>query len=156
MIQARSLRVTFLLLLASMALAQPGFAVLGGKEESVELDRQIFSGGKDTATSYEAFTVHEFVSGGVTVREYASPSGTIFGLVWKGVNHPDLSSILGGYYSDYRKISTSRIKKRGHHPYSMTQSPSVIVEKFGHMRAVHGKAYVPALFPEGVSAFDIQ
>jgi hypothetical protein len=32
----------------------------------------------------------------------------------------------------------------------------VVVERWGHMRDLHGRAYLPALLPDGVTVDDLQ
>jgi hypothetical protein len=145
-----------MLILVSAFFSKPSLATLGDKDDSVETDRKAFAAIRNPSTAHENYTVHEIASDGMTIREYAAADGTIFAIAWKGISHPDLSSIMGDYFSDYQKTSKNLAKQKGHRPHAIVRSPSVVVEKFGHMRAAQGKAYVLALLPEGVSANDIQ
>ncbi|MDR3608877.1 MAG: DUF2844 domain-containing protein [Oligoflexia bacterium] len=134
---------------------------LGEREDSIEVDRKSLSGSHHTQAVYSGFSVHEIANDGVTIREYVSQNGVIFGIAWKGVIHPDLSTLLGSYSSEYQTVSKNSQYARarsalGRRNYSETKSANVVVEKSGHMRALQGKAYLPSLIPEGMTPSDIQ
>jgi hypothetical protein len=136
-------------------------ATLGETSDSIETDRKAFALSRHTQVTHESYTVHEISDDGMTLREYVSTGGLVFGLAWKGVTHPDLSPLLGSYNADYKAASmrsqTPRARSAtGHKVSSQIKGSSVVVEKSGHMRALQGKAYVPALLPEGVTADEIQ
>jgi hypothetical protein len=130
-------------------------AGLGESEASVDQDRQALSGQRNASVAHPQYTVHEIVNGAVTVHEYAQ-NGVVFGVAWKGVAAPDLSSLLGNYYSEFQDASKQAVRQKGQRAHSMVQGAHVVVERSGHMRAIQGKAYVLALLPQGVSADDIQ
>jgi Protein of unknown function (DUF2844) len=95
-----------------------------------------------------SYNVNTFVTGnGVTVREYSTPSGTVFGVAWQGRRPPDLSVLLGSYYAGYTAASA-----KGHRDLhrSVTTGPDSVVVMAGHMGHVVGHAYVPSLAPAGV------
>jgi hypothetical protein len=106
---------------------------------------------------HAAFSVKEIVSNSVPVREYLNRDGTVFGMAWKGRNHPDFASILGTYYAEYQELNArhdSGPRMRGGR--RNLQGSHLIVEKFGHMGALKGRAYIPALIPAGVSTNEIK
>jgi hypothetical protein len=114
------LRIVFLML----ALPIHGHASLGGDEGSVQSDRVHMQGALLRITRSDAYTVHEMQApSGTTVREYVSPSGTVFAVAWQG--------------------------PRGHGPL-LIQEVGLVVQQSGHPRAFVGTAYVPQLLPPGV------
>ena len=100
-------------------------------------------------------SIHEFQSETITVREYVSPSGVVFGIAWNGLTHPDLIPLLGSYASEHQKAA-SHIKRQPGHKYVKVESDNVVVEKWGHMRNLQGRAYAPALIPQGVTTDEIK
>ena len=85
------------------AAAGPVRAGLGGDATSIESDAAAMQGKMSQSPKQEleqsaAYNVKTFVTGnGVTVHEYAAPSGTVFGIAWQGRRPPDLSVLLGSY-----------------------------------------------------------
>src|ERR1700733_3415028 len=76
-------------------------ATLGEKESSVDNDIQIYKGSK-TTTETEAYTVHELLlNNGTSIKEYVSHAGLVFAATWHGLTQPDLTALLGRYYSEY-------------------------------------------------------
>ena len=72
-----------------------------------------------------------------------------------GHTPPDLKQLLGdSYKSDYDMASQSP-RQRGRKA-SAVHGSHVVVETWGHMRKLQGRAYDPALIPTGVSAHEIQ
>jgi hypothetical protein len=158
MFRARNGRKQLLLLSAFLVLScSTAFAGLGQDQTSVETDRKIFSGGKSQVTSFSGYVVHQFASDGLTVNEYSAPNGPVFAVTWKGVNHPDLTSLLGSYLKDYQEaIKSTHRQVAGRRRFGVIQGKDVTVERGGHMRAARGRAYVTSLFPQGVSVNDIK
>ena len=73
-------------------------ATLGGDASSVNSDRVKIRGALIGISRSERFTVHQLQSSaGTTVREYVSPSGTVFAVSWDGPWMPDLQQTLGSY-----------------------------------------------------------
>lgn len=130
------------------------YATLGGPASSVESDRRVLSATKRAANFCASFTVHEMVSQSTVVREYVSTSGTVFAIAWNG-SQPDLSQLLGSYAEQYREALHVTKRQPGVRR-SIVKGPDVIVENWGHMRNLRGRAYAPALIPSGVTLDDIQ
>lgn len=136
-------------------------ASLGATEDSLEKDRVSIKAAAVKSTKAEAYTTHEFLSGGLQVREYASPDGTVFAVTWHGAGNPDLSTLLGSYFGDYevakRKLAPSKKRRTfGRVSYSTVTGEKVVVKTFGHMRSARGLAYAPKLVPQRVSPNDLQ
>ncbi len=137
-------------LLSILLAALPGWAALGGDVESIEADQVHLQGTRKTTVG-PAFTVHEIqAASGITVREYLSPSGQVFAIVWQGPWLPDLRQLLGKYFDPYvegqREQNVSRVGRR---PLQV-ERPGLVVQSGGHPRWFEGRAYIPELLPAGV------
>ncbi len=140
---------------ATLAIATPSPAMLGGTADSIAADRKAISAVPGVMTSHSGYTVQAIVSDATTVREYLSPSGIVFGIAWNGLTHPDLTPLLGAYAKEYQEGLLRASRKPGRR-YLRVKTDRVVVEKWGHMRNLQGRAYVPALIPKGVSVDDIK
>jgi hypothetical protein len=143
------------ILAAALGTAQPVHATLGESADSVMTDRKALSAVQDVTTTRNAYTVQEISSDSVAVREYISPSGMVFGIAWNGLIHPDLTLLLGSYTSEYQKSVRQTPRKPGHR-FSQIKTDRIVVEKWGHMRNLRGRAYVPSLIPSGVTINEIK
>jgi len=142
------MRIRWGILLAVIFVAAPLWAALGEPEQSVEADR-VRMAGQLKRTVLQGYTLHEITApGGRVVREYVSPAGTVFGVAWQGPTMPDLSQLLGSYYSLFQQASASSHRRRG--PLYVQSGP-LVVSSGGHMRDFHGFAYVTDLIPASVS-----
>ena len=140
-------QLRWILILLITVLPTFGWATLGGDESSVQGD-QARMGASVRITRTSAYAVHELQTpGGPVVREYVSPSGTVFGVAWQGASKPDLKQLLGTHYDEVQQAITGVTVKRG--PIAIRQ-PGLVFEMGGHMRAIAGRAYLPQLLPSGV------
>jgi hypothetical protein len=135
--------------------AEPAQAALGGFVETVESDRQVLAAVRGLTTVSQAYTIQEIVSDAITVREYVSPTGIVFGLAWNGLVYPDLAQLLGPYADEYQK-AMAQVPRQPGSRYAQVKTNRVVVDKWGHMRNLQGRAYVPDLMPQGVSVSDIK
>jgi hypothetical protein len=138
-------------------------AVLGEKIDSIASDRRALSVNPDAVTisiPKNRYEIHQLKTDAVIVKEFASKSGVVFGLSWSGNVQPDLSQLLGSYRSEYfQALSESQSHPRSLRPRSsrrVIRGPHLIVEHYGHMRAIRGRAYVPDLLPEGVKPDELK
>ena len=140
----------------ALLLSQASWAGLGENEASILKDQsRLSSSAKSHQTdSYSNYTVHHITNGSNEVREYVS-KGVVFAVAWSGYSHPDLSALLGSYWSEY-STATNATNKKGNRRYSTVKTKNIVVEKQGHMRAVSGKAYIQTLLPSGVTANEIK
>lgn len=108
-------------------------------------------------TAKQSYTVYEIrAATGTVVREYASPTGTVFAVAWQGPWLPDMRQLLGTYFEQYAQAAKAQSGTRmGRRPL-MIEQPGLVVESGGHPRAFSGKAYVPEMLPQGVRAEDLQ
>ncbi len=138
------------------AVIQEARAALGESADSIVSDQRSLSAPRvATSAPSSAYTVQEVTSDVVTVREYVSPSGTVFALVWNGLAQPDLSVLLGSYAKEYESARQQKQPTPGRRN-ARIKTQRIIVETWGHMRDLHGRAYAPALVPQGVSIDEIK
>lgn len=148
----RTLYKTILMLVLPL----PAFAALGASVDSVQHDQARMQA-KITIAANPAYTVHELTSPlGVVVREYASPSGSIFAVSWRGHFMPDLRQLLGTYFEQYAMAARGQRERQAGRSFLMVREPSLVVQSVGHLREYSGRAYDPTLIPSGVSADDLQ
>ncbi len=123
---------------------------LGESVESVDSDRETLTAVRGAMTAHRDYSVHEIKTPSTVVREYVSPSGIVFAIAWNGLVHPDLTGLLGSYAGEYQEAlrQTPRIKGRRH---LHVKTNRVVVQKWGHIRDMKGRAYAPDLIPPGVS-----
>jgi hypothetical protein len=136
-----------------MALPSVVTAALGGDVTSVDADRVHM---KATLRTSQAalYTVHEMQTPyGTTVREFASPAGTVFAVTWQGPFLPDLRQTLGTYFPIYQ--TAPRTGPLGHSHVAVERS-DLVVRSGGHQRSFSGLAYVPKLMPAGISVDQLQ
>jgi len=145
----RYLQLHWIVVLLIIALPTFGWGALGGDQTSVQND-QARMGASLHVTRTSAYEVHELQApGGPVIREYVSPSGTVFGVAWQGAAKPDLRQLLGSHYDEVQQALPGGTVKRG--PIVIHQ-PGLVFEMGGHMRAIAGRAYLPQLLPSGVQA----
>ena len=137
----------------TLLLAAPCWAVLGEPEESVASDREHLHGDL-RSTVGDRFSVHEITAAdGTTVREYASPAGLVFAVSWQGPFVPDMAQLLGSYFTEFQEAGRSPVRQR--RPLAV-RTAHLVIEMGGHMRAFHGRVYLPGALPEGVSESDVR
>lgn len=132
------------------------FAALGGDVHSVLADQAHFQGSLKTA-QLSAYAVHEIhTQTGTVIREYLSPAGTVFAVTWQGGWTPDMRQLLGPYFQRYVAAVQQHADARfGRRPVRIAD-PDFVVEMSGHSRSFAGRAYLPAMMPNGVRAEAIQ
>lgn len=138
-----------------LAAAGPVQAALGESADSVDADQTDLAAKRVSKTVRNGYTVRELGSDSVILREYIAPSGIIFAIAWNGLIHPDLTPLLGAYADEYRNALRHAQREPGIRRRKI-ETGQVIVEKWGHMRNLQGRAYVPALIPPGVNIDEIK
>ncbi|QWV95686.1 DUF2844 domain-containing protein [Geomonas oryzisoli] len=132
-------------------------ATLGEPAQTIVRDTNAFSGKFLKSTNTARYRVESIASGitATTVREYVNPSGVVFAVAWNGLVHPDLQVLLGNYHDDYRKALAGTPRQPGRRGLKLT-TRRLVVETWGHMRNLQGRAYLSELLPEGVSLDEIR
>jgi hypothetical protein len=138
-----------------LAFTRQAQATLGEGADSIARDRRALSAAPGITTNRTNYSVQEVTSDGTTIREYLNPSGVVFAVAWNGLIHPDLTTLLGSYEGEFQAAKRQSPKKHGQKRLKVRAS-RVTVETWGHMRNLQGRAYLPALLPEGVSADEIK
>lgn len=148
-----ALRTAFGVALLASSFALPAFAALGGDATSIDADAAKMKG-QARATAVAGYTVKEItLPSGTVLREYVSAEGKVFAVTWQGMTPPDLQQTLGTYFEQFKAAAAA--PHAGHHHLSINQ-PELVLSTGGHMRAMNGKAYVPALLPPNFSVDDIK
>jgi hypothetical protein len=144
-------------MLAVLLHAATASATLGGAVTSVQEDQSRLQAAIMRVTSRDTFTVHEMRSpAGTMIREYVTPSGTVFGVAWDGPGIPDLRQLLGEYFAPYvAAAQAAKARHTGRGPVHL-EEPTFVFEQTGHPRAFVGRVYVPRLIPAGVPAETIR
>jgi hypothetical protein len=136
-----------------LMLTLPAIAGLGEDASSVQADQSHMQASLRT-TQAEAYTVHEIQAPtGIVVREFVSPtSGKVFAVAWQGPWPPDMRQILASYFAGYQQAAQTQANSHpGRRPLVINQ-PGLVVQSGGHMRSFAGRAYIPEMLPQGVSA----
>jgi hypothetical protein len=149
------LALMFGLVVLACSAAQPAWATLGGSADSVESDQHALSAVRKATTSRNGYTVQEIQVGATLVREYVSSTGVVFAIAWNGLTNPNLEELLGSYAADYEKARQQMPRPRDR-SRSEVRTHNVVVETWGHMRNLQGRAYAPELVPPGVSIDDLK
>jgi len=93
---------------------------------------------------------------GAVVSEYVGPGGTIFAVTWRGPKPPDVATLLGAYFKQYRAAAEAAAPSPLGINASSVHASDVVVETVGHMGFMWGRAYLPAALPAGVSLSEIK
>lgn len=144
-----------LITVAVLASGEWAHAALGGGADTITADRKALQAVHRATTPHNGYTVVEVVSDATTVREYVSTSGVVFGIAWNGYVHPDLKQLLGSYWGEYSAARQKSAHFFGRKRQQLT-TENIVVERWGHMRNLQGRAYVPGLVPVGVSVHEIK
>lgn len=129
-------------------------AELGGSVSSIQADQEHMKG-TVRITPTTSFTIHEIKTpSGTVVREFVSPTGTVFGVAWEGPWMPDLRQLLGPYFDQFVKGAQEN-KRQGRGPL-LIQANGLVVQTGGHARSFFGRAYLVPSMPQNVSVEDIK
>lgn len=141
----------FLLILLIISLGVQSYARLGEKISSSEL-----SAARNRSAKVFVYDFRESTVDGVLIKEYFSNDGVVFAVSWRGVAAPDLTSLLGNYFSEYDKAATEQLSAQRRGKSATVKASQIIVRKFGHMRDIRGVATVLSLIPADVRAEELQ
>jgi hypothetical protein len=140
---------------AVLPTVRSALAVLGEPADSVESDRRALHAARGGTTVNDSYRVQEMDYDGTTVREYVSSDGIVFAITWNGIRHPDLTTLLGSYAKSYDEALQKTPFQPGARRLSL-KADGVVVEKWGRVRSLHGRAYAPDLIPSGVTLDEIR
>jgi hypothetical protein len=134
--------------------AMPAFAGLGEDAGSVQADQARIHASLRTTQS-QAYTVQEIQAPtGIVIREYVSQtSGKVFAVVWQGPWPPNMQQILASYFDQFQKAAQGQAgSARAMRRPLVINLPGLVVQSGGHIRSFAGRAYVPDMLPQGVTA----
>ena len=141
-------------LMTSLLLPGLADAALGDRADSITKDSaHLKATRKSVASSTSAYTIEELKMDGTTVHEFLTSDGVIFAVSWRGIARPDLSQLLGSYYSIYTAARESSPHARRQ---AVVTSNNLVVRHGGHMRDLRGQAVLTNLVPDGVKVEDLQ
>lgn len=131
----------------------PAFGVLGGDASSIAADQAQLRASVRVLVK-NSYSVHEMLTpSGTTVRQFVSPSGTVFAVSWRGFA-PDLQQLLGDHFETYLAVVTRQSGRRGRGV--QIDTGDLVVETGGHMRFVVGRAFLRSKLPQGIGADVVQ
>ena len=142
------------ILFAFILAAAPAWAALGQPESTVNADGA-FLHGQIRDEVHQGYRVHLITDpAGTVVREYVSSAGVVFGVAWQGPSIPNMRQLLGPYFTHLQQVAEAQTT---HHGGPLTiQQNDFVFSSGGHMRAYHGRAYVPSLLPKPVASEVVQ
>jgi len=143
------------LLVVTLATVRLASATLGESADSATTDRKALSAVRSTTKVATGYTVQVIESDSITIREYISPNDIVFAVAWTGLINPDLTQLLGSYADEYHQ-AVKKIPRKPGRRFNQVKTSRLVVEKWGHMRNLQGRAFVPNLIPPGVSVDDIK
>jgi hypothetical protein len=134
----------------------PAWAALGQSVATIEQDRVMMKGQRQSRSG-AGYSIDTIIVAGMQIKEYVSPDGVVFAVVWRGTGVPDLRMLLGEYFDEYRAgLTASRHRTpRVREPFRM-KSDRLVIERAGHSRSLWGRAYLPTGVPSGLRPEDIQ
>jgi hypothetical protein len=135
--------------LAVLALPGAARAELGGAPLSGASALGALAATRRATTAAAGCSVHHLATPGGAVREFARADGTVFAVAWEGQAPPDLAVLLGAYAAEVKAGFPTRARVPGRR--SELRTGSVVLQTWGHMRALRGRAWVPDLVPAEVS-----
>ena len=148
-------------LLLSVLVGLPTYALagLGGAVDSFKNDSTpatilrhsvTTTTSNSAAMSYSTQQMHD--DAGNLITEYVTTNGVVFALTWRGLFKPDLHQLLGNYFQTYLSVEGGSSGRQT----QVVDQDSVVVVSEGRLRNFHGKAYIPALVPNGFSLDDLK
>jgi hypothetical protein len=143
------------LLLCLTLYASSAYAVLGEQESNIATQEAVLKFKSQTISKHQAYTTHNIALDGTTVKEYADGNGQVFAVSWQGIKTPDLSVLFGSYYSEFKAAREKIAVPKGQR-FVNVKSANLVVNHGGHMRDLHGFAYIPASVPADLDLRTLQ
>jgi len=129
-----------------MLWALQAHATLGGDDSSIRVDQSELHGVL-AITPHRNYELHEITNdSGMVVREFVNRSGLVFALAWSGPAMPNLRQLLGVHYEAYAQALV-RLSRPGLHRSVRVETPHLVVESAGHLRAYAGSGLLTELLP---------
>ncbi len=146
---------SLLCLAASLIPSSRAWASLGGRPDSVAVDRAHLSA-KLRSEAVTGRVVHVLtLANGAERREFARSDGMIYAITWQGRARPDLRQLMGPWFAAYN----AQLAEPGAHRERRrvdVRRADLVVHGAGHMGAFWGYAYLPQLAPADFSVTDLK
>ncbi len=88
---------------------------------------------------------------GSRIHKYLAENGQIFAVSWNTLYKPDLSLLLGEYFSSYAGAAKLSAQQGGIHRQFHHDANDLVVQSGGHLHVFSGYAYLRSQLPAGVS-----
>ncbi|EDT42598.1 DUF2844 domain-containing protein [Burkholderia ambifaria] len=167
---SHAVSLTILVMGAFLCWTPSAFAVLGGRpmqsppgSTSIVIDnsaaRAPTSAASNESRAFAAsmlaampYSVKETkLPDGTAVREYLSPTDSVFAIAWNGPRVPDLAALLGDYFPQYLKGAAAQYKAMPSLSFVVVKQPGLVVSTGGRIGAFSGRAWIPQALPSGVT-----
>ena len=132
-----TIQSALLICLLVQGLPQPARAALGGTADSVEADRVSMKGLTLPAPTSTLRKQQLQLSSGTVVTEYLGSDGLVYAVTWRGPSLPNLRQILGNYFANYQTAASQPLVR---HRLVRVESPNIVIESSGKMRAFTGRS----------------
>jgi len=139
---------------AALVFAPSASAALGGTADSVTTDSVALKGQLHNTPQVQ-YDLQTITVGTLIIHEYVTRAGQVFAVTWQGPVPPNLRQLLGGYFTQFQSAAANRARPGNRRQLTVSQ-PDLVIEASGRLRDFSGLAYVPSLFPAGVSVSDLQ
>lgn len=148
--------VSLMLAMLLGAGAGPAHATLGGDLSSVYADGQalgVMPVQAPAGVVPAGLQRYDLALGAGWVHEYTGPAGQVFAITFSGGPTPNLGTLLGNYYDQYRSAQAAA---PGQLRSVSIQTGTLRAHLAGRPYAVSGRAWVPPLTPAGVTVEGLQ
>jgi hypothetical protein len=149
----RRVKITLALLVVLSLGTSEAVACLGQHESQVRNEARALSG-KFVRAERKGYTeVRIEREDGTVIKQFVNSKGLVFGVAWQGPRMPDLKPLLATYFGEFQQA----IRERTHHTGAVAiRTAHLVVESMGHMRAFHGRIYIPSMLPANVTGESIR
>lgn len=100
----------------------------------------------------QQYTVHELQSAnGSLVQQFVTGNGQVFAVRWNTLYKPDLSSLMGTSFADYKTVANQAAQRGGIQRQFRHEGNDLVVQSSGHLQVFSGYAYKRSLLPQGLN-----
>jgi len=132
------------------------FGELGGDVASIDKDALALHASHNVMRASAVSVQHELKTQSVTLHQYLGQDNKVYAVAWRGVQHPDLKTVLGDYYAGYLtaigQLQSRKIRTRA----AVIEVGNLHVEVGGHPGLVFSHVWLIDRIPVGTSTNDIQ
>lgn len=139
------------IILVSLIYPVSAHAVLG--ERSPSSQKIVSRAARGTSTLVQSQSTA--VDNALTIKEFVDSTGLVYAVRWQGSHPPDLNSLLGQYFPEYKMALVStpfRAPRRG----VAATSNNLQIAQFGHPGALTGIIYLKNSLPSGIQPEDLK